>query len=184
MRRLRSLLDFLLAAGLAFLVTVDGAAAGTGPEVRIGILHHRGKDVVERHWGPLVAYLNERIPEYRFRAVPLDYADLHPAVTERRVDLTFTAAGQYIELEMRHGATRIATVETTGPRGRVSEYGGVFVVRASDGAIGKLEERIRNSMGGVPIEAEERIRNSMGGVPIEAEGCACDGGLSTDLIGQ
>ncbi len=35
----------------------------------------------------------------------------------------------------------------------------------------------------VPGHGGQRIGNSMGGVPIEAEGCDCDWGLSTHLIG-
>jgi diguanylate cyclase (GGDEF)-like protein/PAS domain S-box-containing protein len=138
--RAPSLPKAFIACVLAFVLAVGNVLAETGQEVRIGVLHHRGKAVAERSWGPLVAYLNERIPEYRFRIVPLDYAELHSAVAEQRVDLTFTAAGQYVELELRHGATRIATVETTGPRGRFAEYGGVFVVRASDTALRSLED--------------------------------------------
>lgn len=134
-RRTTFLASLTLAVGL-LLALVAPASADHGTAVRIGVLHLRGAEVARQAWSPMIEHFSRQLPGTHFKLVPLDYAQLKPAVEQGLVDFIFTAAGQYVDLELAYGVTRIATVKSTGPNGDFAEYGGVVVVRAD-------QERIR-----------------------------------------
>ena len=137
-RGLRRCLSFFLARTISLVsligllaIGIAPAAADHGDGVRIGVLHQRGPDVATQAWTPMIDHFSRRLPGTHFELVPLDYSKLGPAVEKREVDFIFTAAGQYVDLEVNYGVSRIATVKSTGPNGDFSEYGGVVVVRAN-----------------------------------------------------
>ncbi len=125
---------------LYLLLFAAGVAAAEPETVRLGILHHRGPEVARRMWEPTIRYLDRQVAGYRFELVPLSYDELFPAVARGAVDFTVTAAGLYVELELLHGVTRIATLMSSGPKGDFSEYGGVLVARADRDDIRTLDD--------------------------------------------
>ena len=137
-RPLRKLALLALAAGLCGLVAP--AAADHGAPVRIGVLQLRGIDATRKAWAPMIEYFGKALPGTHFEFIPLDYPQLKPAVEKRQIDFILSAAGQYVDLELNYGVTRIATVKNGGPNGDYSEYGGVIVVRAGADQLRRVED--------------------------------------------
>ena len=96
----------LLAATL-----VSSTVWGAGQEVRIGVLAFRGVATAQQMWGPTAAYLSRQIPGMRFTIQPLDLDAIDQAVASRGIDFVLTNTGDYVDLEARHGISRIATLK-------------------------------------------------------------------------
>ena len=112
---------------------VASAAAAEAP-LRVGVLAYRGGEHAAAVWEPTIRYLAERLPGRGAVMVPLDLAGIEAAVRERTVDFVLTNTGHYVELEARHGITRIATLRSGHAAGGGSAIGSAVLVRAGDGA--------------------------------------------------
>jgi len=121
------------------LLTTLSAAATTPPEVRIGVLSHRGDEATLRNWSPTADYLSREIPEYRFVIVPLSFREIEPAVRNRSVDFLLVNPSIYVDLEVRHRITRIATLNNLLNGRSLNLFGGVLFTR-TDSDIRKLEQ--------------------------------------------
>lgn len=121
-----------LAASLATSLAA-GTASAAEPPIRVGVLAYRGGDHANAAWEPTVRYLSERFPERGAEMVPLDLPGMEAAVQARTVDFVLTNTGNYVELEARHGVTRIATLRSS--RAGASRIG-ASRAGASGGAIG------------------------------------------------
>ncbi|MGA7983472.1 MAG: PhnD/SsuA/transferrin family substrate-binding protein [Chromatiaceae bacterium] len=113
------------------LAIVFGAARAEAPhDVRIGVLSHRGAATTLRMWNPTAAYLTKLLPAYRFEIVPLGFAETDPAVAEARVDFVLVNPAIYVNLEVRHRISRIATMRNRVGRVDRNAFGGVIFTRA------------------------------------------------------
>ena len=81
-----------------------------GKRIRIGVLAKRGRAHCLYQWGPTAAYLSQQIPEFSFSILPLDFSQIYNAVENQTVDFIFANSSFYVELEVRFGVTRIATL--------------------------------------------------------------------------
>lgn len=124
-----NLLRFLLPILLCFAVL----AGRETQEVRIGVLAKRGPDKALERWEPTARYLNDTIPGYRFRIVPMDFDEIPLLVKNRLVDFVIVNPAIYVFLAKRYGVNRIATMKFRGPEGHdVSEFGSVLFTRKND----------------------------------------------------
>ena len=121
-------------------------AWGVGAEeviqpVKIGVLAERGTERCVEKWGPTAEYLTKRIPGYSFSIVPLAYAEILPAAGREEVDFFLVNPSIYVELEVLHGADRIATLKNRHLDGTVyTVYGGVVFCRADRKDIQDLQD--------------------------------------------
>ena len=116
------------------------AAAGPRETVRVGVLSHRGDSITQRAWGPTADYLTRALPGWCFQIVPLDFAEVEPAVASHSVDFVLVNPGIYVRLEVRHRIARIATMRNgTGDLER-NLFGGVIFTRADRNDIQSLED--------------------------------------------
>lgn len=99
-------------------------------EIRIGVLSHRGDAITERMWTPTADYLTGALPQQRFRIVPLGFDQVEPAVREALVDFVLVNPGIYVNLEVRHRVSRIATMQNRVGLVRSNVFGGVIFTRA------------------------------------------------------
>ncbi|WP_245636917.1 sensor histidine kinase [Azospirillum thiophilum] len=115
---------------LGLLCAALGPAVAADPPIRVGVLAYRGDDHANAVWEPTVRYLADRFPERGAEMVPLDLAGMDAAVRTGAVDFVLTNTGNYVELEARHGVTRIATLHSarSGPTG--AAIGSTLIVRA------------------------------------------------------
>ncbi len=101
----------------------------------------------------------------------------------RRFGSTSASAARGLSPRFDHGARYMADqfLNRLGFRGIAQSP--VFVAEPqTSGAAERFNRTLKEQA--IHGRVFRRIGNPMGSVPIEAEGCACDGGLSTGLIGQ
>ncbi len=115
----------LIAACLAASVAYAG-----DPPIRVGVLAYRGGDHANAVWDPTIRYLAERFPDRGVEMVTLDLPGMDAAVKARSIDFVLTNTGNYVELEARHGITRIATLNSTRAGGASGSVGSAMIVRA------------------------------------------------------
>jgi len=144
--------SLLLSATLHFLCLVMGWGITSqvyADELRIGVLAFRGNLSAVKRWQPTAAYLSEQIPEHFFRIIPLGLEQIRDAVSRREVDFVITNTGQYVELEVFYGISRIATQKNI-VKGKVqTKFGAVIFVRADRDDIKTLEDLKGKSLMGV-----------------------------------
>ena len=128
----------LLAPHLPF--TLSAATASAEESVRIGVLAKRGPQVTLAKWGPTANYLTARIPDHRFRIVPLGFDEIHPAVESGRVDFVLANSAFYVQLEALYGVSRIATLKNRLSDGAYELFGGVIFTHAGRDDITALED--------------------------------------------
>lgn len=113
---------------LDLLLYPSGAGADT--TVRIGVLSHRGAEFTQQLWGPTADYLTAAIPGHRFEVVPLGFKEIEPAVRNQAVDFVLANPAFYVNLEVWHRVSRIATLSTYYGGRPYNVFGGVLFVRA------------------------------------------------------
>jgi PAS domain S-box-containing protein len=109
--------------------------------IRIGVLAKRGRQHCLDQWGPTAAYLAQQIPECSFSILPLDFDHIFEAVANQEVDFIFANSSFYVELEVRFGVTRIATLNNLHSDGTAhAVFAGVIFTRADRGDINGLKD--------------------------------------------
>jgi len=129
---------FLSAALLSAIVTGTGMAAER--PIRVGVLAYRGGDHANAAWEPTIRYLADRFPGRGAVMLPLDLAGMETAVQAGTVDFILTNTGNYVELEARHGVTRIATLHSARAGASGGAVGSALIVRATRSDIRDLED--------------------------------------------
>jgi len=128
---------------LLLLASICGAlpaVAADSPTVTIGVLSHRGDAATLRSWSPTADYLASQIPYTRFRIRPLDFEEVEPAVARGEIDFVLVNSGMYVDLEVRHGVTRIATLNNNHGGQSYNTFGGVLFTRADRGDLTGLND--------------------------------------------
>lgn len=99
-------------AEAADVVVIDHAANSDAKPaaVRVGVLAYLGTEAAEEGWQPTQVLLKKMLPQYSVQFFYYDLEGLRRAVDRREVDFVLTNPGQYAELELAVGASRIATL--------------------------------------------------------------------------
>ena len=74
--------------------------------------------------------MSNAIRDYRFEIVPLDFDEVGPAVEGGEVDFVLVNPGIYVNLEVRHRVSRIATLNNRLGDIPYNIFGGVIFTRA------------------------------------------------------
>ena len=98
--------------------------------ITIGVLAFRGADKTLRDWTPTATYLQKALPGYQFRIDPLPLAALREAIVAQRIDFLLTNSGSYVDLDARHGVSRIATLKRWAKTTTRTMFGAAIFVRA------------------------------------------------------
>ncbi|MDQ2104944.1 sensor histidine kinase [Azospirillum isscasi] len=115
---------------LAGMLALAVPAWAAEPPIRVGVLAYRGGDHANAVWEPTVRYLAERFPGRGAEMVPLDLPGMEAAVGAGSVDFVLTNTGNYVELEARHGVTRIATLHSSRAGASGAAVGSAVIARA------------------------------------------------------
>lgn len=108
--------------------------------VTIGVLSHRGDEATLAHWSKTAEYLAAELPDYAFIIVPLDFASVDPAVGSGAVDFILVNPAIYVNLEVRHRVSRIATMNSRWKGESYNLFGGVLFARAERYDLNRLED--------------------------------------------
>ncbi len=115
---------------LVLLALAPGAWAEDLQLVRIGILSHRGDEATLSAWSQTAEYLTTELPGYWFEVLPLDFDAVEPAVAGGQIDFILVNPGMYVNLEVWHRVSRIATLNNRhGPSEGYNVFGGVVFTR-------------------------------------------------------
>ncbi|WP_247889851.1 sensor histidine kinase [Azospirillum brasilense] len=115
-------------------------ATATEPPIRVGVLAYRGGDHANAAWEPTIQYLAQQFPGRGAQMVPLDLPGMDAAVQARTVDFVLTNTGNYVELEARHGVTRIATLHSFRAGTSGGAIGSALIVRADRTGIRGMDD--------------------------------------------
>jgi signal transduction histidine kinase/CheY-like chemotaxis protein len=98
--------------------------------IRIGVLAHRGKEQCLSQWSATAEYLSQTLAPTTFEIVPLDFDEIFIAAERHEADFFLSNSAIYIELGVRFGAARIATLTNLGPDGTPhAVFGGTVLFR-------------------------------------------------------
>jgi signal transduction histidine kinase len=113
-------------------------AEKTDEQVRIGVLAKRGSAHCLKKWGPTAEYLTRQIPGRSFSIVPLGFDEIHHAVEGGEVEFILANSSFYVDMEVRFGVRRIATLNNLHVDGTAHKvFAGVIFCKAD-------REEIRN----------------------------------------
>jgi len=119
--------------------SVNDLAAEESAAIRIGVLAYRGKVPAVERWSATAAYLSGRIGR-RFEIVPVNLDEMADAINSGTIQFTLTNPGNYVSLEARFGASRIATMQTRDQGQTRVRYGAVIITRATNPDIASLSD--------------------------------------------
>jgi C4-dicarboxylate-specific signal transduction histidine kinase len=108
--------------------------------IKVGVLAFRGAEHATHKWSPTIDYLNDALHGERFLMLPLDLESLEDAVSSGLVDFVITNPGNYVSLESRYGASRIATLQNNYKGSRYTRYGAVIISRKDNTSIKTLAD--------------------------------------------
>ncbi|MGM0656225.1 MAG: phosphate/phosphite/phosphonate ABC transporter substrate-binding protein, partial [Thermodesulfobacteriota bacterium] len=94
--------------------------------IKIGVLAKRGTDHCLKQWSPTAEYLSNVIQDYTFKIIPIDFHQINPKVKNGDVDFILANSAIYVELEVMHGVSRIATLKNKRLSGTYTTFGGVI----------------------------------------------------------
>jgi two-component system, LuxR family, sensor histidine kinase TtrS len=105
--------------------------------VNIGVLAYRGKTQALNRWSATAEYLSQNIGQ-KFKIVPLDLDEMAHAINSGDIQFTLTNPGNYVSLETRFGASRIATMQTREQGRTRVRFGAVIITKAHNFEIRQL----------------------------------------------
>ena len=108
--------------------------------VKIGVLASRGRFECMQRWSPTAIYLSRAIEGYKFTIIPLLFDEVEPAVSEHKLDFVLVNPSIYVDLEIRYGAGRIATLKNLRIGKPFIQFGGVIFYRAGRKDIKTLKD--------------------------------------------
>lgn len=118
-------------------------------EIRIGVLAYRGAMAAVDRWQPTADYLSEKIPQHHFQVIPFGLEQLRVAAAQASIDFIITNTGEYVDLEVHFGISRIATLQYKVDDKLETSFGAVIFVRADRTDINTLADLKGKSFMGV-----------------------------------
>jgi len=101
-------------------------SAAAEPSIKIGVLAKRGSEHCLKQWSPTADYLSREIPGKRFEIIPIDFDHINEMVERGAVDFILSNSSFYVEMEIKHGVNRIATLKNKRLNGTYTTFGGVI----------------------------------------------------------
>ncbi len=98
-------------------------------EINIGVLSHRGDAATRNSWQPTAQYLSNTLHSYHFNIIPLDFAEIEPAVRNKNIDFLLVNSGIYVNMEVRYRISRIVTLNKRIDDIPLNIFGGVIFSR-------------------------------------------------------
>ena len=132
---LRGFFTFLLLAANFSL-----GFAKTSDTVVIGVLAFRSVEQTQARWQPTVDFLQEKIPEKKFRLEVMDHPEIHAALIEKRVDFLLTNPEDYLLDRKFSVLFPIATLMTVAAGRAQNKLGGVIFKKSGNSGIAGIED--------------------------------------------
>ncbi|PHR25188.1 MAG: hypothetical protein COA36_14375 [Desulfotalea sp.] len=128
---------------LLVVATVCGCSLfGLSPtmaDVRIGILAKNGPAKVLKKWELTGDYLTGKLGE-PVKIIPLDFDKVTPAVVAGDVDFFLVNSSMFVTLQLKYGATPVATMINSRQGKALQSFGGVVITSAYNDKINSFED--------------------------------------------
>lgn len=121
--------------------------------VSIGVLAIRGEKKTLSMWQATAIYLSQSIPGYKFFISPLSLDSLNHAIKNKQVDFILTNPASYAEMELRHGASRIATLRNRRNGNSYTVFGSLIFTKAGRDDIDTINDLKNKSFAAVHPKA-------------------------------
>ncbi|MFW5839647.1 MAG: PhnD/SsuA/transferrin family substrate-binding protein [Planctomycetota bacterium] len=108
--------------------------------IRIGVLAKRGDIRCREAWGLTAEYLTQRIPHSHFEIVPVAFDDVDKAVANRQIDFLLANSALYVQMESRHGVSRIVTLKNRHGEKALHQFASLVITRKGQDDIRKLSD--------------------------------------------
>ena len=98
--------------------------------VKILVVAIHGVDIAQHEWQPTINYLQQTLPQYTFKLVPvapIDLQNIKELISQNEIDFVITQPAIYVDLEINFGISRILTMVKDGG---LSEFGSTIITRA------------------------------------------------------
>jgi PAS domain S-box-containing protein len=134
--------------------------------IRIGVLSHRGDNTTLKVWSPLADYLSNRMPEYQFKIIPLDFKLIDKTVASGEVDFLLVNPGIYVNMEVKYRVSRIVTLNKVGEGKLLNLFAGVAFTLAKRNDINVFQDLLgkrfiavdKTSLGGYLMVLRELLQ--------------------------
>jgi two-component system sensor histidine kinase TtrS len=154
---------------LALVLWLIAAPAGAIQEIRIGVLSHRGSELTLEHWQPTADYLTAVLEGYHFTILPLSFSRISEFVEMEFVDFILVNPGIYVDLEVRYGIARLATLNNRVGGLSLNHFSSVIFTRHDREDIQSLGELRgksflavdETSLGGFQMARDELLRQGV-----------------------
>jgi PAS domain S-box-containing protein len=155
--------------GLALGLWLSPGSSAAIQEIRIGVLSHRGNDLTLAHWQPTAEYLTQALEGYRFEIIPLPFSRITEFVEMEFIDFILVNPGIYVALEVRHGISRLATLNNRVGALSLNRFGSVIFTRQERYDINDLADLAgknflavdETSLGGFEMTWDELLRQGI-----------------------
>nr|CRH05090.1 putative Histidine kinase [Candidatus Magnetococcus massalia] len=117
--------------------------------ISIGVLAKRGKPMAVRKWRPTAHYLQQRLPDYRFQIVPLDFKEIFSHTAQGMVHFVLANSAIYVKLEHAYGVSRVATLKNRAGEQITTRFGGVLFARSDNDDINQYTDVAGHRMSAV-----------------------------------
>ena len=109
------------------IIVIPTAALGADDKIiKIGVLAKRGPVRCLEQWTPTADYLTKAVPGKTFKVVPINFEQITTMVEAGAVDFLLTNSSFYVELEIKYGVNRIATLKNNLLQGTKTTFAGVI----------------------------------------------------------
>ncbi len=144
-------------------------------DIKIGVLSHRGDIATAINWGDTAKTLSNQLPGYDFKIVPLDFDEVENKIRDKSIHFLLVNPSIYVEMEVRHRISRIATLSRVINGKYQNQFAGVLFTTRDHSEIKTL-----NDIKGKKISAVDP--NSLGGFQMISRELSENGiDISTDL---
>lgn len=124
---------------LLFFTVIPAPAMAMAANIAIGVLAYDGKQHALNRWQPTADYLSKHIAPYHFQIIPLTHEEFEHAINKDELEFILTNPGHYVRLEVRFGATRLATFRSRYKKQILEQFSSVLFVR-KDSDIDSLQD--------------------------------------------
>ncbi len=122
--------------------------------IRIAVRAHSGKDAAIQRWSATAKYLSNSVNGFTFQILPLvTFDEMRNVVENNEVEFVLTNPTAYIDLSVKYGIARIATLINGRGERNYSKSGAVIFVEADRDDINLLRDVKGKSIMGVHKEA-------------------------------
>lgn len=78
--------------------------------LRIGFLSNRSINFCTNQWKPTVDYLQQKLPQYNLKFVPVTYNNIEEYIKDKKLEFIYINPAYYIQFREKYGLTQLVTI--------------------------------------------------------------------------